>query len=218
MANVNILLVDDHGIIRDGIKSMLENGHGFQIVAEADNGREALEAIENSDAPIDLVVMDINMPVMDGIEATKKIKKEWPEVKILALTMMKEDEHVRQMIQAGASGYILKNSGNEELIEAIEEVMKGKHYFSSDATYSIMMDLIESGGKKKANAESANLTNREIEVLELITQEFTNQEIADKLDISVRTVDAHRRNLLQKTGARNTAGLVRFALENNLFD
>lgn len=218
MASVNILLVDDHKIIRDGIKSMLENGHGYQVVAEAESGEEALQILETQDLSIDIVIMDINMPGIDGIETTRRIKEKFPGVKILALTMMKEDEHVRQMIQAGASGYILKNSGNEELVDAIEQIMKGKHYFSSDATYSIMMDLVESGGKKKQTAEAANLTDRELEVLQLITEEFTNQEIADKLSISVRTVDAHRRNLLQKTGARNTAGLVRFALENNIIN
>lgn len=216
MADIHILIADDHKIIRDGIKSILDNKHGFEIVAEAVDGREAVDLCR--DTQIDLVLMDINMPDMSGIKATKKIKDQNPETKVLALTMMKEDEHIRQMIQAGASGYILKNSGHEELVKAIETVMKGKHYFSSDATYAVMKDLVKSGGKRRGSGDPNDLTERELEVLELITHEFTNQEIAEKLTISVRTVDAHRRNILQKTGARNTAGLVRFALENELFD
>lgn len=217
MANISILITDDHKIIRDGIKSMLEDKHGFEVVAEAGNGKEAVDLCGKH--YIDLVIMDINMPELNGIEATRQIKEQYPQVKVLALTMMKEDEHIRQMIQAGASGYILKNSGNEELIEAIGAVMEGQHYFSNEATYSIMMDLVETGGKRKNTTGDPNdLTDRELEVLELISYEYTNHEIADKLNISVRTVDAHRRNILQKTGARNTAGLVRFAMENDLFD
>ncbi|MDR8389620.1 response regulator transcription factor [Aliifodinibius sp. S!AR15-10] len=216
MATIQIMIADDHKIIRDGIKSMLENKHGFDIVAEATDGEEAIA--QCADTGIDLIIMDVNMPGKNGIEATQHIKRKYPEIKILALTMMKEDEHIRQMIQAGASGYILKNSGSDELVEAIEKVMDDKHYFSSDATYSVMMDLVETGGKKKKSGDPTDLTDRELEVLELITHEYTNQEIAEELTISVRTVDAHRRNILQKTGARNAAGLVRFALENNLFD
>ncbi len=214
MANVKIMLVDDHKIIRDGIKSMLDDRPEFEIVAEADSAEKAVELCEQM--VVDLVLMDINMPGTGGITGTRKIKENNPEIKILALTMMKEDEHIRQMIQAGASGYILKNSGSDELFEAITAVIDGKHYFSSDATYSIMMDLVESGGQRKPTGDPTDLTDRELEVLELISYEHTNQEIAEKLNISVRTVDAHRRNILQKTGARNTAGLVRFAMENNL--
>lgn len=216
MANVRILLADDHKIIRDGIKSMLEGKHGFEIVAEAENGRQAIDLCR--EMLIDLVVMDINMPEINGVEATRQIKDMDAQIKILALTMMDEDEHIRQMIKAGASGYILKNSGSEELIEAMEMILDNKHYFSSDATQSIMMDLVKSGSGEKRSGDPNALTDRELEVLELITHEYTNQEIADELTISVRTVDAHRRNILQKTGAKNTAGLVRFAFENNLFD
>lgn len=213
MANVKILLTDDHKIVRDGIKLMLEPQAGIDVVDEAENGERALEILEKE--LVDIVVMDINMPVMDGITATKKIKEEYPDVKVLALTMSNDDLHIRQMIQAGASGYIMKSAGRSELKAAIDAIMEGKHYFSDEATESIMMDLVKGKGKS-TDPDPIHITDRELEILELIVQEHTNQEIAEKLYISSRTVDAHRRNLLQKTGARNTAGLVKYAFQHNL--
>ncbi|TVR31973.1 MAG: DNA-binding response regulator, partial [Balneolaceae bacterium] len=198
MANIKLLLADDHKIVRDGIKLMLEPQAGIDVVAEAQNGNEVLKNLEHQ--VVDLVVMDINMPDMDGITATKKIKEKHPNVKVLALTMSNDDLHIRQMIQAGASGYIMKSAGRNELKEAIETIMSGKHYFSDEATQSIMMDLVKGKGKSSA-PDPIHITDRELEILELIIKEFTNQEIAEKLYISSRTVDAHRRNLLQKTGA-----------------
>ncbi len=213
MANVKVLLVDDHKIVRDGIKLMLETQVGIDVVAEANNGAEAIEQLK--DTLIDIVIMDINMPEMDGITATKEIKNTYPDVKVLALTMSNDDLHIRQMIQAGASGYIMKSAGRNELKDAINSIMNGKHYFSDEATYSIMMDLVKGKGKP-TSPDSVHITDRELEILELIVQEFTNHEIAEKLFISSRTVDAHRRNLLQKTGARNTAGLVKYAFQHNI--
>ncbi|MGD8428532.1 MAG: response regulator transcription factor [Balneolaceae bacterium] len=213
MEQIKILLADDHKIIRDGIKSMLDGKNDFKIVAEADNGKKVLELCRS--VPVDLIIMDINMPELNGIELTKLVKEQFPDIQVLTLTMMNQDKHIRQMIKVGASGYILKSSGSEELEKAIRTIMKGEHYFSKDATKVIMKDLVESGGKHKSLG-SEELTDRELEILGLICQELTNKEIADKLFISVRTVDAHRRNLLQKTGARNTAGLVKYALQNNL--
>jgi DNA-binding NarL/FixJ family response regulator len=158
------------------------------------------------------------MPVMNGIDATERIKKKQPDVKVLALTMLSEDQHIKKMIKAGASGYILKSSGKEELIKAITTIMDGKHYFSDEATQSILQELVQPSVSKNRDADEVNITDRELEVLKLIVNEFTNQEIADKLYISVRTVDTHRRNLLQKTGAKNTAGLVKYAIKNNLLE
>lgn len=215
MADVQILLADDHDIVRDGIKMLLEDEVGFTITAEAENGKEAISACQNHE--IDFVIMDINMPEMNGIEATKQIKESYPAVKVLALTMMDEDQHIRQMIEAGASGYILKSSDRIELVDAITTILDGKHYFSDDATQSVMMDLVK-GTTEKESSDPGNITEREKEVLELIVKQYTNQEIADELYISVRTVDAHRRNLLQKTGAKNTAGLVTYAIKHDLVD
>jgi DNA-binding NarL/FixJ family response regulator len=215
MANVKIAIVDDHEIVRDGIRILLEDEPGFEMAWEAQNGNQAIEKCKNSGS--DLIIMDITMPEMDGIQATKIIKEKHPEVKVLALTMLSEDQHIRKMIKAGASGYILKSSGKKELISAINKIMDGQHYFSDGATQSILKELVNPVVSKVSNPEEVSLTDRELEVLELIVNEFTNQEIADKLFISVRTVDAHRRNLLQKTGAKNTAGLVKYAIKNKLF-
>jgi DNA-binding NarL/FixJ family response regulator len=213
MANVKILLADDHKIVRDGIKLMLESQAGIDVAAEASNGSEVLNILK--DTPIDLVIMDINMPEMDGIAATKQIKATNSDVKVLALTMSNDDLHIRQMIQAGASGYIMKSAGRSELKDAILSIMDGKHYFSDEAAHSIMMDLVKGKGKS-SSTDLVHITDRELEILELIIKEYTNQEIAEKLFISSRTVDAHRRNLLQKTGARNTAGLVKYAFQHNI--
>ncbi len=213
MANIKVLLADDHQIVRDGIKLMLEPQVGIDVVAEAENGTEIEHLI--SDNHIDVAIMDINMPEMDGIAATRLIKDKFPDVKVLALSMSNDDSHIRQMIQAGASGYIMKSAGRQELTKAIYEVMEGRQYFSDQATQSIMMDLVKNKGKS-TSPEPIHITEREKEVLEMIVKEYTNQEIAEKLYISPRTVDAHRRNLLQKTGARNTAGLVRYAFEHGL--
>jgi DNA-binding NarL/FixJ family response regulator len=213
MANVKIALADDHKIVRDGIKTLLESQPEIDVVAEASDGNEILEKVE--DNLVDLVIMDISMPDKDGIRATKELKVKHPNLKVLALTMSNDDLHIRQMIQAGASGYIMKSAGRKELKNAIETIMNGQHYFSDEATQSIMMDLVKGKGKS-TTMDAVHITDRELEILELIVQEYTNQEIAEKLYISSRTVDAHRRNLLQKTGARNTAGLVKYAFQHNL--
>lgn len=216
MANIHIAIVDDHQIVRDGIKILIEDEPGFEVSFEAENGKQAAE-LSKKHSP-DLIIMDITMPKMNGIEATGIIKKEQPDVKILALTMLSEDQHIKKMIKAGASGYILKSSGREELIKAINTIIGGKHYFSDDATQAILQELVQPAVSKAKEPDDVNITDRELEVLKLIVNEFTNQEIADQLYVSVRTVDAHRRNLLQKTGAKNTAGLVKFAIKNNLFE
>jgi len=216
MANIQIAIVDDHQIVRDGIKILLEDEPGFDIAFEAESGDKAVKLSEEHEP--DLIIMDITMPIMNGIEATQIIKEKFPDIKILALTMLTEDQHIRKMIKAGASGYILKSSGKEELIKAINSIIDGKHYFSDDATQTILKQLVEPTVSKTTEPKNANITDREMEVLKLIVDEFTNQEIAEQLYVSVRTVDSHRRNLLQKTGAKNTAGLVKYALNNNLFD
>ncbi|MGK7391100.1 MAG: response regulator [Candidatus Cyclobacteriaceae bacterium M2_1C_046] len=212
MKAINIIIADDHQIVRDGIITMLEEYDEIKVKGEAASGEEVLELCEKDG--IDLVIMDLNMGEMGGIEATKRVKEKYPGIKILALTMMKDEQQIRDMVQAGASGYIFKNSGIEDLVEAIETVMDGELFFSDEAVYSLIMNKKEE--QKKKDAKETDLTDRELEVLELICREYTNPEIAEELYISVRTVDAHRRNLLQKTGARNTAGLVRYAMKHNL--
>jgi DNA-binding NarL/FixJ family response regulator len=217
MEKINVLVVDDHKIVRDGILSLLQDEPDILVISQAENGKDALEKIPKVSPH--LVLIDISMPVMNGIDCAREITKKYPEIKVLALTMLNELEHIKNMLSAGAMGYLLKNSGKEELVTAIKTVIAGQNYFSTEVKDMIMMEMV----KKKSSpgkiiGEKVPLTSRELDVLELILKEFTNQEIAVKLFISVRTVDAHRRNLLEKTGARNTAGLVKFALENHLFD
>lgn len=208
---IYIFLVDDHKIIRDGIRSLLLDNAEIVIVGEASNGVEALKMLAKL-PEVDVVLMDINMPEMDGIVCTQKIKDEGFNCKVLALTMLKEDQHIRAMVEAGASGYLLKESGEDDLVQAIKYIAEGKPYFSDEATAALLRQFVVKRNQSDT-IKGMDLTEREIEVLQLITNEFTNHEIADKLFISVRTVDAHRRNLMEKIGAKNMAGLVRYAIE-----
>ena len=215
--NVQILIVDDHQIIRDGIKALLNKADGIHIQAEAANGFEALKILEEHNEDLDLVVMDIKMPAMDGIEATHQVRERFPHIKVLALTMHDDEAHIVKMLQEGAAGYILKTTGKVELAEAIQKVAQGETYFDKQASEKILQ-FFSRGQKPKQKNHFINpdLTSREIEVLKLIAEEYTNPEIAEKLYLSPRTVDTHRRNLLQKLHAKNTAGLVKYALKHDL--
>ena len=213
---IKVLLVDDHKIVRDGIKVLLQDEIDIEVIGEAENGKHALEKL--TELTPDIMIVDINMPVMNGIECSRVVAKTYPSVKILALTMLNEQEHIKNMIAAGAGGYILKTSGKGELLDAIKTVISGENYFSDEVKNIIMMNMVKKKSYvSKISGERIPITSREKDVLGYIVKEFTNQEIADKLFISVRTVDAHRRNLLEKTGSRNTAGLVKYAIESNLY-
>ncbi len=213
------MVVDDHKMIRDGIKSSLSDVAGLEIINEASDGNEALEKLAAE--PVDVVLMDISMSGMGGIEATKKITEAFAEVKVLALTMHDEESHIMNMLQAGALGYILKSTGMTELVEAVRTVANGESYFSKKVSATLLGQFVKNKAvaKKendKTDASLSELTKRELEILKLIAEEYTNQEIAEKLFISQRTVDTHRRNLIQKLNAKNTAGLVRYAFRNGL--
>ena len=219
MQPIKVILVDDHEIIRDGIKALLKGANGIEIVGEAENGREAIEILENGG--IDLVLMDISMPVMNGIDATKYISKNFSEVKVMVLSMHDDESHIINMLKAGAVGYIFKNIGKVKLIEAINAVSSGDNFFAKEASQRIMEHFMQNKGHEKKNGslkDIERLTDREKEVLRLIAEEYTNQEIADKLFLSPRTIDTHRRNLLQKLKVKNTAGLVKFAMKCGLLD
>lgn len=211
---IRIIISDDHKIIRDGIKALLRDIKEFHIAGEAENGLKTIDQIDLLKP--DVILMDISMPGMSGIECTLKIKSTHPEIKILVLSMSKEEEHIRKMLEAGASGYILKNTGKEELIKAIKAVSEGNYYFSNDVTESLMKEILFPSHSDINKTTKVELTERETEILSLISMEYTNSEIAEKLFLSIRTIDAHRRNILGKTGCRNTAGLVRFGIENGL--
>lgn len=217
VAKKRLLLVDDHSIVREGVKALLMEMKEVVIVGEAQDGHEALDLLGKIE--VDIIVLDINMPGMNGIELTRKIKQKFPEMKIIALSMLKDEYHIREILTAGALAYILKDSGKEELLRGIKAVAKGHSYFSQEASQVVMAELV--GAKYKKSKPKSNLvylTKREKDVLRLIIQECTNQEIANELNIGIRTVDTHRRNLIQKVGARNSVGLVKYALENELLE
>jgi DNA-binding NarL/FixJ family response regulator len=214
---MKILLVDDHKLIRDAIRSYLEGDEEFEVVEEAGNGQEALVLLKS--IQIDVAMLDISMPVMGGIECAKEINENYPDVKILALSMHNDNQFITQMGAAGALGYILKNSGEEEVKKALRRVNNGEMYLSPEVQETVMQHKFKSGSiRSNRLVVDLPLTSRETEVLRLIIKEYTNQEIADELFISPRTVDAHKRNLLEKTGAKNIAGLVLYAIEKSLFE
>ena len=216
METIRIAIADDHNLFREGIKALLDDDPRIKVVGEASNGIEITELLK--DEPVDVVLMDINMPEMNGIVATKLIAAQFPEISVLALSMSLEDKHISEMLYAGAKGYILKSTGKQELTTAIETLYAKDSYFSSEVSERILRQLREERYQptRKRNPEKSPLTQRELEVLTLIAEEKGNQQIARELNISIRTVDTHRRNLLQKLHVKNTAGLVKYAFRNNL--
>lgn len=217
MTQINLMLVDDHAMVREGLKSFLQNEADFNIVGEAGDGQQCLDFLE-SNAEVDVILSDLNMPVMDGLELNQKLKEKHPEIKVIALTMMGESQHIKQMLAEGAMGYLLKDCRQDELISAIRTVNGGGTYYSPQVTNIILNNIRKVKTTTNRLTTDIPLTEREKEVLHLIIKEKTNQEIADELFISIRTVDAHKRNLLDKTGSKNVAGLVLYAIDRELFD
>lgn len=211
MKKITISIVDDHTLFRNGLKLLLNSEPKVSVISEASNGKEFLEIIKTN-VP-EIVLMDINMPLMDGIETTEWLNQYYPQVKIIALSMFGEEEYYYKMINAGAKGFLLKNSGIDEVTDAIFQVQNGNSYFSQELLYNVIKSF---KNHKKIEEESANLSKRELEVLEEICKGLSNQEIADNLFISKRTVDKHRANLLSKTNSKNTANLIMYAIKNKL--
>lgn len=212
---IKIFIADDHAIFRDGLRTLLSNISGLEVLEEAANGLEMLKKLETCQP--DIILTDISMPEMDGIEATEKALERFPDLKIIALTSYTDHIYYYKMIKAGVQGFVLKKAGKDELEEAIHLVMEGKNYFPQD----ILRNLVFTLSKKDSVAlqeQQITLSKRETEVLELLCQGYTNKEIAKKLHLSHKTVDNHRTNLLSKTGTRNTAHLVMFAIKNHLIE
>lgn len=212
-----IIIVDDHPLFREGMKLLIEKEGIGEVIAEAENGRVFLDLLENHKP--DLVLMDIEMPVMDGLEATKKAMAYRPDLKILALTMLSQKDNYTGMINAGAIGFVLKTSGKQELEKAIKTVIGGESYFSNELLRQIILNL----GKQQSNPGNSagidiNFTDREFEVLQHFCQGLTATEIAGKLCRSIKTIEAHRSKLLEKTGTKNTINLVLYAIKNKLVE
>ena len=211
---LRIAIADDHQIVIDGLKHMLESEPGVDVVGEANDGGQLVALLQRTQ--VDVVLLDIDMPVMNGIAACRKLTKTHPDIKIVALTMMQEASIIRKMLEAGAVGYLMKNTGQQELLACLEAVRSGKTYYSRAVSDVILNDM--SGSNKTATTQFPRLSRREKQILRLIVDEMTTGEIAEQLNISFGTVETHRRNIMHKLGARNAVGMVRIALENGLLD
>ncbi|MEA3505007.1 MAG: response regulator transcription factor [Bacteroidota bacterium] len=209
---IKIFLVDDHNLFREGLKFLLSADKLISEIHEAENGHDFLKKVLN--VKPDIILMDIEMPIINGIEATKKTLKLFPEAKIVALSMHANENYYSEMIDAGAKGFLLKNSKFDDVKKAIADVYEGKNYFSPEILQAIVKNL----NKKKDKKKNTDLTNREIEILYNICKGSSNHEIAILLSISKRTVDKHRENILLKTQSKNTAGLVIYAIKNGIFE
>lgn len=212
-SHINILIADDHQMFIDGIRSLLENYEEIKIVAEANNGEEVMDAIQKHTPHV--VLLDINMPKMNGVEAIRKIHKVYPDVKVIMLTMYNTQEHIAQVIANGAQGYILKNTGKEELLKAIHTVFGGETYFSKEVTDKVIQIIRNHGNIPEGEIQ---LSKRETDIIKLIAQEKTTKEIAKELFISENTVETHRKNILSKLNVRNTAGVIKYAMQNGILD
>ena len=221
MELIKIFVADDHQLFIEGIKALTRDSQEVKLIGEAENGEDLLNQLKTT-VP-DVILMDINMPKINGIEATKKIRQLYPDIKILALTMFDDTLYVSEMIKAGASGYLLKNAGRAELITAITTVYKGERYVSSEVSLK-MIDKMNAGDhtssaeNKMPPVRKSEVTKKELEILKLIATELTNAEIAVKLNNSPMTIITHRKNLLRKLGVKNTAGLIKYAMENGMLN
>ncbi|HPR85588.1 MAG TPA: response regulator transcription factor [Prolixibacteraceae bacterium] len=212
-AKRSVVIVDDHTLFRNGLRILVNTMDDYQVVGEASNGKQFLELLEQG-AP-DLVLLDINMPVMDGIEAATIAQKQNPNLKIITLSMYGEEDYYYKMVNAGVKGFLLKNSDIKEVKTALDVVYDGGSFFSSELLQNLVNSLKSSSKSKEIHAE---LSEREMEILILICQGLSNQEIGDKLFISKRTVDKHRANILEKSESKNTAQLVVYAIKNKLVE
>ena len=202
-----IILADDHEIFREGMKSMLESTQKIKVIGEASNGLEVLDLLNQM--KVDLVLLDINMPKMNGLETASIISKQYPEIKVLILSMFNDAKHIQEVMKSGANGYVLKDSSKKILLEGIAAVLEGASYYVDEVKEILFNSLKNDTVKSKVE-----LTTNEKQILKLICDEYSTHQIADQLNISTHTVESHRKNLLAKTGAKTAVGLVRFALDN----
>jgi DNA-binding NarL/FixJ family response regulator len=205
---IEILLCEDHAIFRDGIKSTLEGDNGVQVIAEAENGEECLTLLETHSPHI--ILMDINMPVMDGIACLKEVKSKYPDIKVIALTQYDEKRFVKQMLKNGASGYLLKSTSRREMMIAFKEVLNGRTYIAEEASNNLQ-DL---KAEVQPNNLFPDLSDREKEIIKMLCSGLSSKQIGDAQNISHHTVESHRSNIFKKIEAQNIAGLVKWAVSN----
>jgi two-component system response regulator NreC len=213
MSKITVLVAEDHTIVRKGICSLIDGKADIQVVGEAEDGREAIDKVMALSP--DVVLMDITMPRLNGLEATRQIKKMFPQIKILALTMYTNEEYILQILQAGASGYVIKQAAPAELLSAIHAVYRGDSFLSPSISKTIIDEYLKHSAPN-APVEHEKLTDREREVLQLIAEGYSNREIADKLQVSIKTVGVHRTNLMEKLEIHNVTDLVKYALRKGI--
>ncbi|PQJ69170.1 response regulator transcription factor [Polaribacter butkevichii] len=219
MKKINIIIADDEELFRKGIRFLLEREENLTISYEAENGKKLIDFISTTTEKPDIILMDLKMPEINGVEATKVIHKKYPEIKIIALTSFDGKSFITNMIDVGASSYLLKNTSPKMVIHTINEVSKKGFYYDEKVLKIIHENIISSSGKRiKSDLDKKLLSKREIDVLELICDQYTTAEIADKLFISPRTVEGHRNNLLLKTQSKNVAGLVIYGIQKKLIE
>lgn len=211
-----ILIAEDHTILREGLRSLLTMNRNFEVIGEAEDGREAIRYAEAL-AP-DLVLMDLTMPKMNGLEAIKEIKKRVPASKILVLTVHKTEEYILAALEAGADGYVVKDATHSELLMAMEKVLSGRRFLSPDISEKIIRGYLQGKQAAKIQTPWDTLTQREREILKLIAEGYKNKEVADYLFISVKTVEKHRANLMKKLGLHNAAALTAFAIDKGIIE
>lgn len=211
---IRILLADDHAILREGLRALLQDDSDIEVVGEADNGHTAVAQARLLHP--DVIIMDISMPLLNGLEATRQIKQESPDSQILILTMHQHEEYIAQVLQAGAAGYILKHAASNELVSAIKAVAQGGSFFSPSVARSIADSYVAQMYSGPSSDPYDELTSREREVLQLVAEGYTNREIADLLILSVKTVQTHRMHLMQKLGLHNRDDVIKYALHKKI--
>ncbi len=208
-------MADDHEIFRDGFKLILNNIKHIDLVAAASDGKELLGLVEEHQP--DVVITDIKMPVMDGIEATRKIQINWPEIGIIGLSMFDEEDLIIEMLEAGAKGYLVKNADKNEVIEAIESVNRNEPYYCKQTSSRLALMISKNKGGPYVRKKVVEFTEKELEIIQLICKEYTTKEIGDKLFLSTRTIDGHRVKILEKMEVKNTVGMVVYALQHHIY-
>ncbi|MBJ6143444.1 response regulator transcription factor [Hymenobacter sp. BT559] len=214
---IRLFLVDDHAIMRDGLRALLSREADLQIVGEASHGQELLDRLPA--APADVVLLDLNMPVLDGLATTQRLRVEFPEVRVLVLSMLLHERYVGQLFEAGACGYALKNDEISELVLAIQTVAAGRQYLCNELSLRMLDKAllnIDPAAAAKPTRNPYNFSRRETEVLHLLSEGLTTSEIADKLFTSKRTIETHRQNMLEKSQARNAAALIKLAMSQGV--
>ncbi|MBN2893402.1 MAG: response regulator transcription factor [Bacteroidales bacterium] len=216
MENYKIILADDHQLFRDGIKSLLLSEEHIDIIGEFCSGNELLQFLEAGNTA-DIVISDISMPDLSGLDLTKILTEKYPDVKVIILSMHINEEYILEAIESGAKGYLPKDTNREELLEAIAQVTKGNEYFSKEVSQIALKSFIQkSQQKSKEESPIATLTERELEIIKLVAEGYMNKEISDQLNISTRTVDNHKAHILQKLNLKSSIDIVKFAIKNEI--